>query len=172
VTKKETYANKLNELLGIKEIVEQIEEKREINRGNLRAVEDHEIETYRAVEGLIYYLQAPRLFSPRICKQCEAPFLVSRLHVAFCSYECLRHNLNNIGIEWRKGQDIEALALSPQVFDGNEPLWVRNLETLQNVLMDLSEQITTLLESNSEQAQRLNGDNYFLSGTGQKNSHT
>ena len=97
-------------------------------------VEEANIQEFRAAQGMIYFLQAPRLFTPRVCHHCGASFLVSRNAVGYCSYTCIKNSLAALGIDWDKGRDLEALANDPQVFDGNEPIWIKNLDNLKTAL--------------------------------------
>ena len=141
--KRETRANKLNELLGITEKVVEVTTK---YSGKIIGVSEEEIQEFREIQGVLYFLQAPALFTDKICKHCGEPYLVSRKYVAFCSYTCIQKELAKNGIKWRKGQDLEALANDPQVYDGNEPLWIRKkcLEKLQTILTSISQDSTTL----------------------------
>lgn len=97
-------------------------------------VEEHRIQEFRAAQGVIYFLQAPKLFTPKICHHCGENFLVSRNSVGYCSYTCIKNSLADLGIDWDKGRDLEALANDPQVFDGNEPIWIKNLDNLKAAL--------------------------------------
>ena len=138
--KRETYANKLNELLGI---AEKVEEKKTRSTGKVVGITEEEIQESREAQGLMYFLAAPELFTSKICPHCKEPFVVSRKYVAYCSYTCIRASLAEQGIKWRKGEDLEALANDPQVFNGNEPIWVRkkSLEKLKVILENLSENL-------------------------------
>lgn len=147
--KKETAEQRLNALLGITEKIEEVKQKVAVQKGNLRGIDDSQIEHYRAIQGLIYYLIAPELYTHKKCKECNEDFLVSRLHVAFCSYDCMRKSLRKLGLRWEKGDYPETLALDPQVYDGNEPLWVRNLPMLQKCLEDLISRTSTESQSTS-----------------------
>lgn len=126
--KKETYANKLFELLGLQEKAQELApelvdpkgHKSKYNR--VQEIPEEKIQDFRAAQGLIYFLRAPELFSSRICPHCGEHFLVSRMYVAFCSYTCIKKDLNERGLEWRKGRDIEVIVR--EVYDGNEPLWI------------------------------------------------
>lgn len=145
--KMETTANKLAELLGIsqevvaqsKVVVEAAKNKKQPKGKTSKhpidiGVSEDEIQSFRAAQGLFYFLQAPELFSLKTCKHCSAEFLVSRKYVAFCSYTCIKASLNEIGIAWTKGDDIESLANDPQVYDGNEPIWVRNVDRIRSII--------------------------------------
>ena len=148
--KQTTTVNKLAALLGIaedtaaqsKHVVEEAKSKAKVKRGVKQitkhpvdiGVSEDEIQSFRAAQGLHYFLQAPELFSLKTCKHCGASFLVSRKYVAFCSYTCIKASLNEVGIAWNKGDDIESLANDPQVYEGNEPIWVRNIDRVKQVL--------------------------------------
>ena len=136
--KKETVDNKLNALLGIKtEVVEEIKVR---YSGKVVGISEEEIQTFREAQGILYFLQAPALFTAKVCPHCKETFLVSRKYVSYCSYTCIRKSLNEQGIEWKKGDDLEALAGDPQVYNGNEPIWISNrvLERLKETLETLS----------------------------------
>lgn len=132
--KKDTYAKKLAELLGIEDVKQKVDEKKKQRQGIIEGITEEEIQGFREAQGIIYFLQAPALFQFKICKECGADFLVSRLYVAYCSYTCIKLNLNKMGFEWRKGNDIETLVADPQTYNGNEPIWIRNLENLKAAL--------------------------------------
>jgi hypothetical protein len=134
--KKSTVEAKLNALFGLSKKAEEVKVKA---TGKVVGVTEDEIQEFRAVQGLHYFLQAPELFTAKVCKHCGEQFLVSRKYVAFCSYTCIQKSLAEQGLSWRKGQDLETLANDPQVFDGNEPLWIRGplLERLQAILSEL-----------------------------------
>jgi hypothetical protein len=146
--KSETYQAKLNELLGIApEVAEKVKQKVEAKKGNIIGITEDEITERRKMEGLVYFLQAPELFHPRVCKRCGEPFLVSRLHVAYCSYLCIRNDMREKwAIEWRNGSsDMELMV--KEVYEGNEPLWVGDLQTLQNVLTRVTEALNLNVSS-------------------------
>lgn len=121
--RKTTQENKLNALLGLTEKAVEVKAK---STGKITGVSEEEIQNFREAQGLIYFLQAPALFTPRTCNYCGEPFLVSRRNVAYCSYQCIKNSLAAVGIKWSKDGDLEALAMDPQVYNGNEPLWVRH----------------------------------------------
>lgn len=135
--KKETYAAKLAALLGIEEKHEEYKAQEKIRKGNLTEVPEDKIQDFRQAQGITYFLQAPALFQPRVCKHCGASYLVSRMYVAYCSYTCIKASLNNMGLEWRRGDDIEALVES--VYEGQEPIWIRNIEQLKLALERLTD---------------------------------
>lgn len=130
--KKATYENKLAELLGLTEVKQQIDEKKQARQGKIQGISEDEIQEFRVFQGITYFLQAPELFSYKVCKHCGEGYLVSRLYVAFCSYTCIRKSLNELGLEWRKGNDIEVLI--QESYDGQEPIWIRNLPKLKAAL--------------------------------------
>lgn len=137
--KRETQQDKLNALLGLTTKAEEVKVQR---TGNAVGITEDQIQKWRELQGLTYFLQAPHLFQPKTCKNCGIKFVVSRLFVACCSYDCITEDLRKMGIEWTKGDDLEKLALDPQVFGGNEPLWVRQptLQKLQDILTNLLNQ--------------------------------
>ncbi len=157
--KTETKLEKLNRLLGIHEKVEEVKTR---TTGKLVGITEEEIQEFREAQGLFYFLAAPKLFTARICGHCGEPFLVSRKNVAFCTYTCIRMSLRKQGIEWSKGKDLELLANDPQVYNGNEPIWIRhtNLTKLKEALSILS----TLLDD-PESPYELSPPNPLKSGT-------
>lgn len=134
--KLETKMQKLNEMLGISDKVQEIQNRK---NGRVVGVTEEEIQEFREVQGIIYFLQAPKLFTFKICKHCKQDFAVSRKYVACCSYTCIRKDLESQGFEWRKGHDIEGLVQDPHVWNENEPLWVKG-----NTLRILQEGLETL----------------------------
>jgi hypothetical protein len=139
--KKETTANKLAALLGLTDKVAIPEhfkdktkpEKKKTTSAHIGISED-KIQDFRAAQGLVYFLQAPELFKLKTCKHCGEQFLVSRMYVAFCSYTCIEKSLEEMGIKWRKGSDLEALVSDPEVYEGNEPIWIKNIDRIKAVL--------------------------------------
>src|SRR5687768_14812927 len=117
--KAETVQRKLNELLGIQDKIEAIEVAKQAEHAKLVAVEEHEIPFFRAKQGLLYFLKAPELFTIRTCANCGEAYAVSRKHVAYCGYPCMSEGIRKWGLRWDKGNNLEALALDPEVFDGN-----------------------------------------------------
>jgi hypothetical protein len=104
------------------------------NKSGLQGITEEEIQTFREAQGVIYFLQAPELFKQNQCKHCEEFFLVSRRDVAYCSYTCIKLSLAELGIEWSRDGKFEELAKDPSVYDGNEPIWIRNLDRIKKVL--------------------------------------
>lgn len=128
--------NKLNALLGLTTVAEKVQHN---VLDSFYGISEDEIQDFREAQGLVYFLQAPALFQSKVCKHCGEPFLVSRLYVAFCSYTCIRKDLESRGfLRWEKGHDLEALANDPEVYEGNEPIWIRNPK-LSQVLAILKE---------------------------------
>lgn len=127
--KKETRLNKLAELLGIKTEVEVHVEKK-ANRNKFIEVPEDKIQDFRAAQGVLYFLQAPELFTMKVCKwhECQQPFAVSRQFVAYCSYTCIKDSLAEIGIDWNRGNltDADKIEMTINtVYEGQEPLWIR-----------------------------------------------
>ena len=155
--KRETKQNKLNALLGI---VEKVEDYKAKSTGNIVGISEDEIQEFREIQGLIYFLQAPTLFDAKKCPHCGEFFIVSRKYVAYCSYTCIKKSLEEVGINWTKDQDLEALAVDPQVYGGNEPIWVRRsklehaLKVLQKLLNDSETQDTVSVSAPSNTIQR------------------
>lgn len=143
--KEETYLNKLNELLGIKEKVEELPKFTKAKPNDIVAVDEDEIDDFREKQAVLYYLRAPALFTSKTCSHCGDTFLVSRKYVGYCSYTCTRKALEELGIKWSKGEDLEALANDPQVWNGNEPLWIRQstLESLEKSLTSLRDTLSS-----------------------------
>jgi hypothetical protein len=131
--RKETYENKLVELLGLHHLKKpEPEQPKQQKRGRGKksvlpvGVTLDEIESYRGAQALDLFLQAPELFSARHCKRekCQEPFLVSRQLVAFCSYTCMKKDLEErYGIEWSPTNEINEQFIRRQ-WNGNEPLIV------------------------------------------------
>lgn len=135
--KRETQLDKLNALLGIKkEVVQEVKAK---TTGNTVGITEENIQKWRELQGIVYFLQAPALFQPKSCSNCGTKFVVSRLFVSCCSYDCITEALRKQGVEWSKGSDLEALTIDPQVYNGNEPIWIRQptLSRLQEILASL-----------------------------------
>lgn len=141
--KPETKLSKLNALLGIPE--EKVAEIKTKSTGKVIGITEDQIQHFRELQGLVYFLQAPKLFTPKQCKHCGEHFLVSRKYVALCSYTCIKKSLEEIGITWTKDNDIEVLV--DKVYEGNEPLWIREpiLSKLKEVLGNESLPITQSL---------------------------
>jgi hypothetical protein len=140
--KKATTVNKLAALLGITEDVvaksvhvkndPQVQKELKRKASSRIGISEDEIQDFRAAQGIVYFLQAPELFSPKVCPHCGESFLVSRQFVAFCSYTCIAKDLESKGLKWEKGKDIEALVTS--VYEGNEPIWIKNIDRLREAL--------------------------------------
>lgn len=142
--KKETAADKLNALFGDK-FVAKVKEVKAKTTGRVVGVSEEEIQEFREVQGILYFLQAPALFTHKVCTHCGEHFYVSRKYVKFCSYTCMKLEMRKQGFEWRKGNDIEALVLDPQVYDGNEPIWIRSrsLQLIREMVTSLPENLQT-----------------------------
>jgi hypothetical protein len=151
--KEETRLAKLAELLGIKTEVEVHIEKKS-NRNKVIEISEEEIQEFRAVQGVVYFLRAPELFKARLCswRECGQPFAVSRQFVSVCSYTCLKDSLADLGIDWNRdgNTDAEKILLTIDgVWEGQEPLWIREplLSRVRSVLNslpdDASSQVTT-----------------------------
>lgn len=132
--RKETIQNKLADLLGLTEFKVPIDKKGKpkVTHNAPVGVTEDEIQNFRAAQGIVYFLQAPELFSGKVCPHCGETFLVSRKYVAFCSYTCIEKDLESKGIKWSRKGDIESLV--KEVYEGNEPLWIKNLDALQSIL--------------------------------------
>lgn len=125
---------------------------RKQNRRDIVSITEEEIQAFREVQGIMYFFQAPALWTAAICKRqsCRAPFLVSRKYVAYCSYTCIEKNmLEEWGTTWTFHKDgpqgYEAAA--NHIYEGNEPLWIRNLKSLESCLAML-QQILSSTSSN------------------------
>lgn len=129
--KAETYTNKLADLLGLQG---QVPEKPKKLSHREVAVKEEEIQFHREAQGIIYFLQAPELFTPKVCLHCEEGFLVSRRQVAYCSYTCIKKSLEEIGINWTKDGDYEAMVQDPQIYNKNEPIWIKNIEAIKAII--------------------------------------
>lgn len=149
--------NKLNALLGLTSKAEEV--KANGSTGLFYGVSEAEMQDFRSAQGLIYFLQAPELFHPKTCKFCKEPFIVSRMFVACCSYTCIRKDLERRGFKWEKGRDLEQVILDPQVYNGNEPIWVREpqlsraLDILTNLLQKGSDSTSNLQSTPPETVQ-------------------
>lgn len=148
--KKETYAQKLAKLLGLEEVHQEVVKKKTNTYNRAEAISEDRIQSFRAAQGIIYFLQAPRLFSLKKCTHCGEEFLVSRQFVACCSYTCITKGLEEKGIQWSKGEDLEALANDPNVYEGNEPIWIRNLDQLEAALRSLTESRSSLASTSPQ----------------------
>lgn len=137
--KPETRAKKLAALLGLEEVFEKVvEAKNSVNK--VVPVREDEIQNFREAQGFRYFLQAPALFEAKVCRHCGEGFLVSRKNVAFCSWSCIKLDLAEQGVEWRKADDQESIvAMVNRVYDGNEPIWIRNIPQIRKVLEELFE---------------------------------
>ena len=142
--KKVTTANKLADLLGLGPKVdtshfEDDPKKRKKlleKKGKIQGISEDEIQKFREAQGIIYFLQAPELFTHNTCKHCGEDFLVSRKQVSHCSYTCVKKSLEELGIEWSRDGKFEELAQDTSVFEKNEPIWIKNLDRIRKVLLN------------------------------------
>ena len=149
--KQSTAEQKLMELLGIKDVEPSHAEPEkpkarakakpgDSNAYAFTAVEEVEIQSFRAIQGFLYYLQAPKLFTYLKCRECHEPFMVSRRNVAFCSYNCIAKNCESQGFVWNKGMlDLEVMVNDTQLYNGNEPIWIRQPEKVLDALITMFE---------------------------------
>jgi len=156
--KTETKIERLNKLLGLTQVAEEIKVVEEQRRGRFQSIPEDQIQTFREAQGIIYFLQAPTLFQLKVCKHCDAEFLVSRLYVGLCSYTCIQNSLAEMGIKWSRAgileDEEEMIHFINRIYDGNEPIWVRNLPALKAALQRLTEfQTETLsqIEASSQE---------------------
>lgn len=134
--KRETYEKKLAEILGLQYILSEKEQRAKKTNQALGVTED-EINNARQAQGIIYFFQAPDLFSAKTCPHCGEGFLVSRRFVAFCSYTCIQKSLEEKGIKWSRsnsnGYEISEEYIK-NIYEGNEPIWIKNLDVIQDLL--------------------------------------
>lgn len=147
--KNDTTAAKLNALFGDK-FVQKIEEVKVRTTGRVVGITEEEIQEFREIQGILYFLQAPALFTYKVCPHCGEHFFVSRKYVKFCSYTCMKLEMRKQGFEWRKGNDIEALVRDPNVFEGNEPIWIhsRSLQSIREMVLSLPETLPSPTREN------------------------
>lgn len=126
--KKETAASKLAALLGLNPNDEAVieatttkEQKAKKKKDALRGVTLDELDTFRSANAVLLFLQAPELYTARTCKHCKGDFLVSRKFVGYCSYTCLKKELEAIGIDWDTKKPLDE-AYVRRVWEHNEPL--------------------------------------------------
>ncbi len=146
--KKETYAQKMAALgLIPQELVDKAKsavsavtsKPKDKKAVTFEYVEEARIESYREAQAISYFLQAPKLFTLKTCPHCKQDFYVSRNFVKFCSHTCIKKDFEERGILWEKGNDLEALANDPEVWNGNEPLQFKNIEGLKAALEVLTQ---------------------------------
>lgn len=143
--KRVTSAERLAALLGITDKVDtsvyeedpkarkKLQKKLQKKQGKgPQGVTEEEIQKFRAAQGVVYFLQAPELFTMKNCKHCKVPFLVSRKQVSHCSYTCIAKDLESLGIKWSREGKYEELAQDTSVYDKNEPIWITG-EVLERV---------------------------------------
>lgn len=141
--KPETAQKKLAKMLGLEQHLDKHVEKKKNKFGNLTGITEDEIQAFREVQGLIYFLQAPELFTARVCQftDCGQPFLVSRKFVAYCSYTCIEKSMKEAwGTTWTYSGRYEDAAV--KLYEKNEPLWIRNMAALKTCLEWLTAQTT------------------------------
>lgn len=132
--KKHTYANKLAAILGIEDKVDTTIYADKPQKGKVKKLgpPEGEVQNFRQAQAITYFLQAPELFSKAKCKHCGEEYLVSRHQVAYCSYTCIEKELEKQGIKWSRAGEYEILA--KEVYDGNEPMWIRNIEFIRELV--------------------------------------
>lgn len=142
--KQETIANKLAKLLKIEDKVDTTAySDKPVSKRSKRfaGIPEEEIQTYREGQALILFFQAPELYTPKICKHCGTSFLVSRHQVSYCSYDCVeRECLKITGVKWTRKKDMELMV--KEVWEGNEPLIIRNIDRIRKVLDEAETEIT------------------------------
>lgn len=148
-TPEEKAAEKLAKLLGLTEVLEETVQQKEILQGNLHGVSEDKIKERRDIQAVTYYLVAPDLFTFRACKFCGADFAVSRLQVAYCSYNCIRDSMAEIGLGWTRSENMEVIVRD--TYDGNEPLWLSHetMVSLERALKRLLEVAQVQEQSNT-----------------------
>ena len=161
--KPETYADKLNKLLGIdtetaeklasddNPLVKRKKQEEFKSQPRVYGYTDDEFHDIRIMQGTLYFLQAPELFTIKQCPVCTEWFAVSRQAVGYCSYDCMNKKFKELGMEFRKGGDLVALANDPQVWRGNEPLWTIHLSKLKKSLQVIIDSIESPSMNESEQ---------------------
>lgn len=128
--KRSYYEEQLAELLGLDLPVKPIT----IPKKQIMAIEELDVQKQREMNGIGYFLQAPELFSHRECGWCGAEFLVSRRDIAYCGYEHLKLGLNRMGVKWDKDKGFEGIVTDH--FEGNEPIWIRRISDIHEILDD------------------------------------
>jgi len=94
--KEERNRNKLAELFGLQEHLP------------TEATPTQQIQTNnksREAEAVLAYVDEPKKFKQRPCKNCESVFAADRGNVAYCSDDCRKHALAQIGIIWDPDKD-------------------------------------------------------------------
>ena len=141
--KRSTMQNKLAELLGLDQFKVDAKTGQTLKDKNTNVavgITEEELQEFRAAQGLSYFLQAPELFTPKVCPHCGEGFLVSRQYVKFCSWTCIRKDLEERGLVLNKGEDLESFIerKNRDAYEGNEPLWIRDLDKLKSALEKLA----------------------------------
>lgn len=129
-SKADYYQEKLATLLGLDLPVVPVK----VPKKQIMAVEELELQKIREAEGVGFFLKAPELFVARLCTWCGVEFLVSRRHIGYCSIDHLKLGLNRQGIKWDKDKGFEAIVHDH--FEDNEPIWIRRLEDIREILKD------------------------------------
>jgi hypothetical protein len=129
-TKADYYKKQLAELLGLEVPKAQVK----IPKKQIMAIEELDTQKIREAEGVAFFLKAPELFVARECVWCGTEFLVSRRNIAYCSWEHLQKGLNREGIRWDKDKGFEAIV--HDYFEDNEPIWIRRLDQIREILND------------------------------------
>ena len=147
--KPETKLAKLGSLLGIDEetilklasddnpIKKKKRQEEHKTQPKLYGYTDDEFKNIRILQGTLYFLKAPELFTTKQCSNCSEWFTVSRKAVGYCSYECLAESFRKDGFSWTIGGDLERL--TRDVYDGNEPLWTIPTSQLKRCLQAIIE---------------------------------
>jgi hypothetical protein len=139
--RRETVARKMMEALGLA-----VPEEKPKNDQPV-AVKEDEIDRVREANALLYFFQAPELFYAKTCPHCGVGFLVSRRFVKCCSYTCIAKELEKIGIRWstlkgEEGYDYEIdRVFIDRVYEGNEPLWIRNVDLIRSLCQELEPKV-------------------------------
>lgn len=129
------YREELAKLLGLELPVVPVK----IPKKQIMAIDELETQRYREAEGIAYFLKAPQLFVARECLWCGSKFLVSRRHIAYCSYDHLKSGLNRMGIQWNKDSSFEAIVHDE--FQDNEPIWIRNISQIKEIVTDFEHMV-------------------------------
>ena len=145
MVKKVKHAAKLAELLGLDtadyshyetDVKKRVKLKRKLGP-RIQSITEDEIQNFREMQGIIYFLQAPALFSKKVCrrKECGVTFLVSRKDVAYCSYNCIKRYIEDeLGLQWYRDGQLEELINDPSVYNKNEPIWIKNLDKIRELV--------------------------------------
>ena len=127
-SKNDYYKKQLQELLGLDP--PPVKQPRKV----IQAMEEFDLQKIREAEGVAFFLNAPDLFSLRTCQWCGVEFLVSRREIWYCGIPHLQLGLNRQGIKWDKDKGFEAIVHDH--FEDNEPIWIRRLNDIREILTD------------------------------------